>query len=89
MRIAYIDCFSGISGDMLLGAMVDAGLPLDILEQTAESLNIGARLEARKVMRGGITGTKVDVITAETGDHADGPSASRSSRPLARAQPLP
>jgi pyridinium-3,5-bisthiocarboxylic acid mononucleotide nickel chelatase len=66
MRIAYIDCFSGISGDMLLGAMVDAGLPLDILEQTAESLNIGARLEARKVMRGGLAGTKIDVLTSET-----------------------
>jgi pyridinium-3,5-bisthiocarboxylic acid mononucleotide nickel chelatase len=74
MQIAYLDCFSGISGDMLLGAMVDAGLPLDILEQTAESLNIGARLEARKVMRGGITGTKVDVLTTETGDHGDGPT---------------
>jgi uncharacterized protein (TIGR00299 family) protein len=70
MRIAYLDCFSGISGDMLLGAMVDAGLPLHVLERTAASLNIGARLEARKVMRGGITGTKVDVIMSETGDHA-------------------
>jgi uncharacterized protein (TIGR00299 family) protein len=69
MRIAYLDCFSGISGDMLLGAMVDAGLPLEILEQTAASLNIGARLEARKVMRGGIAGTKVDVIPSETVDH--------------------
>jgi uncharacterized protein (TIGR00299 family) protein len=69
MRIAYLDCFSGISGDMLLGAMVDAGLPLDVLAQTAESLNIGARVEAGKVVRGGITGTKVDVITSEAGDH--------------------
>jgi uncharacterized protein (TIGR00299 family) protein len=69
MRIAYLDCFSGISGDMLLGAMVDAGLPLEILEQTAASLNIGVRLEARKVMRAGIAGTKVDIITSETSDH--------------------
>jgi uncharacterized protein (TIGR00299 family) protein len=69
MRIAYLDCFSGISGDMLLGAMVDAGLPLDILEQAAASLNIGARIEARKVMRGGIIGTKVDVITSEASGH--------------------
>jgi pyridinium-3,5-bisthiocarboxylic acid mononucleotide nickel chelatase len=77
MRIAYLDCFSGISGDMLLGAMVDAGLPLEILGQTAASLNVGARLESRKVMRGGITGTKVDVITSESSaphghsDHGD------------------
>ena len=65
MRIAYLDCFSGISGDMLLGAMVDAGVPLAILTDTAAALNVGARLEARKVMRGGLTGTKVDVLTAE------------------------
>lgn len=50
---------------MLLGAMVDAGVPLEILEQTAAGLNVGARLEARKVMRGGLTGTKVDVHTPE------------------------
>ena len=65
MRIAYLDCFSGISGDMLLGAFVDAGVPLDKLAATAEALNVGARLEARKVMRGGLTGTKVDVLTGE------------------------
>ncbi len=66
MRIAYLDCFSGISGDMLLGAMVDAGVPLSTFSETATALNIGARLEARKVMRGGLTATKVDVLTEET-----------------------
>src|SRR4051794_9474571 len=65
MRIAYLECFLGISGDMLLGAMVDAGVPLEVLQQTAAALNVGARVEARKVLRGGITGTKVDVLTAE------------------------
>lgn len=65
MRIAYLECFSGISGDMLLGAMVDAGVPLEVLQQTTAALNVGARLEARRVLRGGITGTKVDVLTAE------------------------
>lgn len=66
MRIAYLDCFSGISGDMLLGAMVDAGVPLSVLSDTAETLNIGARIAARKVVRGGITATKVDVLTPES-----------------------
>jgi hypothetical protein len=66
MRIAYLDCFSGISGDMLLGAMVDAGVPLEVLSETAIALNVGARLEARKVMRGGLTATKADVLTGET-----------------------
>jgi hypothetical protein len=66
MRIGYLECFSGISGDMLLGAMVDAGLPFDCLERTAAALNVGARLQMRKVSRGGLTATKVDVITPDT-----------------------
>jgi pyridinium-3,5-bisthiocarboxylic acid mononucleotide nickel chelatase len=62
MRIGYLECFSGISGDMLLGALVDAGVPFALLEQTAASLNLGAHLEVRKVSRAGLAGTKVDVV---------------------------
>jgi uncharacterized protein (TIGR00299 family) protein len=62
MRIGYLECFSGISGDMLLGALVDAGVPFALLEETASRLNVGARLEMRKVSRGGLAATKVDVI---------------------------
>jgi len=65
MRTGYLDAFSGISGDMLLGALVDAGVPFALLEETAAALDVGARLEMRKVSRGGIAGTKVDVITPD------------------------
>src|ERR1700693_4429528 len=61
MRIAYLDCFSGISGDMFLGALVDAGVPERLLEQTVAALDIGARLEISRVQRNGISATKVDV----------------------------
>ena len=62
MRIAYLDCFAGISGDMFLGALHDAGVPLDILQSAASSLNLGVTLEVRKVDRSGISSTKVTVL---------------------------
>jgi len=63
MRIAYLDCFSGISGDMFLGALVDAGVPAQLLEQTVAALDIRARLEISRVTRNGINATKVDVFS--------------------------
>ena len=65
MRIAYLDCFSGISGDMFLGALVDAGVSARLLEETVAALDIGARLEISRVDRSGITATKVDVSAGE------------------------
>jgi len=63
MRIAYLDCFSGMSGDMFLGALVDAGVPVQVFEETVTALNIGARLEVSRVNRSGITAIKVDVYS--------------------------
>jgi pyridinium-3,5-bisthiocarboxylic acid mononucleotide nickel chelatase len=62
MRIAYLDCFSGISGDMFLGALLDAGVPFELFEKTVAGLNIGASLELSRVNRAGISATKLDVI---------------------------
>jgi pyridinium-3,5-bisthiocarboxylic acid mononucleotide nickel chelatase len=62
MRIAYLDCFSGISGDMFLGALVDAGVPRSTFEQAVAALNLGARLEFSRVNRSGISATKIDVV---------------------------
>jgi len=61
MRIAYLECFSGMSGDMFLGALVDAGVPARVLEETVAALDVGARLEISRVVRSGISATKVDV----------------------------
>ena len=66
MKIAYFDCFSGISGDMTLGALVDAGVDLDVIREELAKLPVtGYRLEARVVKRGGLRGTKVDVVVDE------------------------
>jgi uncharacterized protein (TIGR00299 family) protein len=62
MRIAYLDCFSGVSGDMFLAALIDVGVSPGLFEETVAALNIGATLEISRVNRSGITATKVDLI---------------------------
>jgi hypothetical protein len=62
MRIAYLDCFSGISGDMFLGAAVDAGVPLEKLQTVAHALGLQAELTAHRVERAGISATKIEVL---------------------------
>jgi uncharacterized protein (TIGR00299 family) protein len=62
MKIAYFDCFSGISGDMTLGALIHAGADVDALREGLASLGLhGWELRVRPVTRGGINATDVDV----------------------------
>jgi len=64
MKILYFDCFSGISGDMVIGALIDAGGDTDHLEKELKKLNIKNEYELKfdKVIKNGITGTKFDVL---------------------------
>src|SRR4030042_3195913 len=62
-RIAYFDCYSGASGDMLLGALLDAGLPLEDLKADLAGLQIGDHeLTLTRQVRVGVTGSKFDVL---------------------------
>jgi len=66
MKIAYFDCFSGISGDMILGAFIDAGLDLYQLESELSKLKLsGYTLRAEKTTRKGLSGIKFFVHTEE------------------------
>ncbi len=73
MRIAYFDCFSGASGDMILGACIDAGVSLDALRAELDGLKLaGYTLNAAKVRKQGFAATQVDVAVdpGETNDLA-------------------
>jgi uncharacterized protein (TIGR00299 family) protein len=68
VKIAYFDCFSGISGDMCLGAIVDAGVPLKEMEEGLQKLPVGGyRLREKKVERARLLATKVDVVISAEG----------------------
>ena len=59
MKTAYLDCFSGISGDMFLGALLDAGLPFETLKAALQTLPLeGYRLEMQREERGHLFGTR-------------------------------
>jgi uncharacterized protein (TIGR00299 family) protein len=65
-QIAYFDCIAGASGDMILGALVDAGLPLETLKARLDALHLeDFDLEAHPVAKNAFAATKVDVIVAD------------------------
>ena len=70
MKLAYFDCFSGISGDMTLGAIVDAGCPLETLRGGLQVLEVpGWTLSAEKVWKSGMAATLVRVTTEDQTKH--------------------
>jgi len=69
-RVLYFDCFSGISGDMILGAFLDAGLPLADLRGALGSLALdGYEISAERVLRAGVSATKFLVCEQRDHDH--------------------
>jgi pyridinium-3,5-bisthiocarboxylic acid mononucleotide nickel chelatase len=86
-RVLYFDCFSGIAGDMVLGALLDAGLPLEDLKRALGSLALdGCAVSAERVLRAGVSATKFRVYdqhpAASVPDH---PPASVPEHPTAHA----
>jgi uncharacterized protein (TIGR00299 family) protein len=63
-RVMYFDAFSGAAGDMILGALIDAGLPVDQLRSSLGSLGVGFELKVTKVLRSGVSATQVTVEPA-------------------------
>ncbi|NLA74424.1 MAG: LarC family nickel insertion protein, partial [Deltaproteobacteria bacterium] len=72
MTIAYIDCFSGISGDMFVGALLDLGLPFNELKKAIESLPFdGYSIDYKTEMKNGLKGTRFIVSLDSRQDHHD------------------
>ncbi|HSC45538.1 MAG TPA: nickel pincer cofactor biosynthesis protein LarC [Candidatus Acidoferrum sp.] len=70
MKLAYFDCFSGVSGDMTLGALVDAGCAVGLLRSGLAGLQVpGWTISAEKVWKNGMAATLVRVATEDQGKH--------------------
>lgn len=70
MKLAYFDCFSGISGDMTLGALVHAGIPLDHLRNELKALDVpGWEIRSENVWKNGMAAIFVHVDTQESHTH--------------------
>src|SRR5262245_48929440 len=69
MRVAHFDCFSGISGDMTLGALIDAGVDVDAIRAGIAALGLPVTLEVEKVKKGGFAATQVRIEAPEEEEH--------------------
>lgn len=68
MKTLYLDLFAGVSGDMLLGLLVDLGVSVEALREGLSQLGLPISLEARPGMKGAIGGTKVELSCADQAD---------------------
>jgi uncharacterized protein (TIGR00299 family) protein len=69
VKVAHFDCFSGISGDMTLAALIDVGVDAEAIRQAVGSLNLPIRIEIEKVRKGGFAATYVRVEAEEEKSH--------------------
>ena len=70
MKIAYFDCFSGISGDMVIGALLDLGLDIKFLGNELKKLKLSDyKIKSGKAVKNGISATKFDVIEKNKNEH--------------------
>lgn len=69
MKVAHFDCFSGISGDMTLGALIDAGVDAEQIRHGVDSLGLPVQLRVEKVRKGGFAATYVQVVAPEEHQH--------------------
>jgi uncharacterized protein (TIGR00299 family) protein len=71
MKIAYADCFSGVSGDMFLAALLDAGLPLEVLQQNIDKLNLPEKVDLKltETHKGALRAASLEVIVPHSHNH--------------------
>jgi len=71
LKIAYANCFSGVSGDMFLAALLDAGLSLDVLREGIEQLNLPEKVELHlsETHKGALRAANLEVIVPPSCSH--------------------
>jgi pyridinium-3,5-bisthiocarboxylic acid mononucleotide nickel chelatase len=69
MKVAHFDCFSGCSGDMILSALLDAGVDADVIRTGLESLGLPIQLEIEKIRKGGFAATYIHIEAPEETSH--------------------